>query len=92
MLNGVSAAKAEYTSFGARETNLLGLVVGEAVLKEVRAPKLPDLSVPPRKGLSKRVLRSKAATGTRLTQLRKVVSPEWGPEREKPRAFCFALV
>ncbi|KAH8604750.1 hypothetical protein ERJ75_001686500 [Trypanosoma vivax] len=88
----VSAEKTEYTLFGARGTNLLSLKVGEAVLKEVRAPKPLGLTVQPHKGLSKHVLSVKAAAGTRLMQLRAVASPEWGPEREKLRAFCVALV
>ncbi|KAH8615424.1 hypothetical protein ERJ75_000586500 [Trypanosoma vivax] len=88
----VSAEKTEYTLFCARETNLLSLKVGEAVLKEVRAPELLGLTVQPHKGLSKHVLCVKEAAGTRLMQLRAVASPEWGPEREKLRAFCVALV
>ncbi|KAH8604300.1 hypothetical protein ERJ75_001734400 [Trypanosoma vivax] len=34
----------------------------------------------------------KTAAGTRLMQLREVAPPEWDSEREKPRAFCLALV
>ncbi|KAH8612619.1 hypothetical protein ERJ75_000881400 [Trypanosoma vivax] len=86
------AEKVEYTLFGARETNLLSLKVGETVLKEERAPKLLGLTVQPHKGLSKHVLSMKGAPSTRLMQLGAVASPEWGPEREKLRAFCFALV
>ncbi|KAH8612678.1 hypothetical protein ERJ75_000864900 [Trypanosoma vivax] len=44
------------------------------------------------KGLSKHGLSMKAAASTRLMQLRQVASPEWGPDREKLRAFCVALV
>ncbi|KAH8608463.1 hypothetical protein ERJ75_001305400 [Trypanosoma vivax] len=88
----VSVEKTEYTLFCARGTNLLSLKVGEAVLKEVRAPKPLGLTVQPHKGLSKHVLSVKEAAGTRLMQLRAVTSPEWGPEREKLRAFCVALV
>ncbi|CCD20636.1 hypothetical protein ERJ75_000909000 [Trypanosoma vivax] len=88
----VSAEKTEYTLFGARGTNLLSLKVGEAVLKEVRAPKPLGLTVQPHKELSKHVLCVKAAANTRLMQLRAVASPQWGPEREKLRAFCVALV
>ncbi|KAH8608462.1 hypothetical protein ERJ75_000567000 [Trypanosoma vivax] len=87
-----SAEKTEHTLFGARDTNLLSLKVGEAALKEVRAPKPLGPTVQPHKGLSKHVLSMKAAAGTRLMQLREVASPEWGPEREKLRAFCVALV
>ncbi|KAH8606531.1 hypothetical protein ERJ75_001504500 [Trypanosoma vivax] len=72
--------------------NLLSLKVGEAVLKEVRAPKPLGLTVQPHKGLSKHVLSVKAAANTRLMQLGAVSSPEWGSEREKLRAFCVALV
>ncbi|KAG8339596.1 hypothetical protein TRVL_09575 [Trypanosoma vivax] len=46
----------------------------------------------PHKGLSKHALSMKAAPGTRLMQLRQVASPEWGPDREKLRAFYLALV
>ncbi|CCD19434.1 hypothetical protein, conserved, partial [Trypanosoma vivax Y486] len=88
----VSAEKTEYTPFGARETNLLSLNVGEAVLKEERAPKLLGLTVQPRKGLSKHAPSMKSAANTRLTQLRQAASPEWGPDREKLRAFYLALV
>ncbi|KAH8606538.1 hypothetical protein ERJ75_001504900 [Trypanosoma vivax] len=63
--------------------NLLNLKVGEAVLKEVGAPKPLGLTVQPHKGLSKHVLSVKEAADTRLMQLRAVASPEWGPEREK---------
>ncbi|KAH8605242.1 hypothetical protein ERJ75_001636200 [Trypanosoma vivax] len=86
------AKKTEYTLFGARETNLLSLKVGEAVLKEVWAPKLLGLTMQPHKGLSKHVMCMKAGVNTRLMQLGAVASPEWGPEREKLRAFCLALV
>ncbi|CCD19767.1 hypothetical protein, conserved in T.vivax [Trypanosoma vivax Y486] len=88
----VPAEKTEYTPFGARDTNLLSLKVGETVLKEVRAPKLLGLTVQLHKGLSKHVLSVTEAVGTRLMQLRAVASPEWGPEREKLRAFCLAPV
>ncbi|CCD16992.1 unnamed protein product [Trypanosoma congolense IL3000] len=88
----VSAEKTEYTLFGARETNLLSLKVGETVLKEVRTPKLLGLTMQPHKGLSKHVQGVKAAADARLLQLRAVASPEWGPDREKLRAFYLALV
>ncbi|KAG8342899.1 hypothetical protein TRVL_06282 [Trypanosoma vivax] len=88
----VSAGKTEYTLFGARETNLLSLKVGEAVLKEERTPKLLGLTMQPHKGLSKHVACMKAVGNTRLMQLRAVASPEWDPEREKLRAFYLALV
>ncbi|KAH8610641.1 hypothetical protein ERJ75_001081400 [Trypanosoma vivax] len=88
----VSAEKTEYTLFGARETNLLSLKVGETALKEERTPKLLGLTMQPHKGLSKHVMCMKAAANTRLLQLRAVASPEWGPDREKLRAFYLALV
>ncbi|CCD20318.1 reverse transcriptase (RNA-dependent DNA polymerase) [Trypanosoma vivax Y486] len=88
----VSAEKAEYTQLGARETNLLSLKVGETAPKEGRTPKLLGLTMQPHKGLSKHALNMKAATSTRLMQLRAVASPEWGPDRKKLRAFCVALV
>ncbi|CCD13168.1 unnamed protein product, partial [Trypanosoma congolense IL3000] len=88
----VSAEKTEYMLFGARETNLLSPKVGETVLKEVRTPKLLGLTMQPHKGLSKHVQGVKAAADTRLLQLRAVASPEWGPDREKLRAFYLALV
>ncbi|KAH8615462.1 putative Reverse transcriptase (RNA dependent DNA polymerase) [Trypanosoma vivax] len=88
----VSAEKTEYTLFGARETNLLSLKVGETALKKVRTPKLLGLTIQPHKGLSKHVMCMKAAANTRLLQLRAVASPEWGPDREKLRAFYLALV
>ncbi|KAH8606637.1 hypothetical protein ERJ75_001494000 [Trypanosoma vivax] len=88
----VSAEKPEYTLFGARETNLPSLKVGESVLKEERAPKLLGLTMQPHKGLSKHVLSMKAQASTRLLQLRAVASPEWGPDRERLRAFYLALV
>ncbi|KAH8616768.1 putative Reverse transcriptase (RNA dependent DNA polymerase) [Trypanosoma vivax] len=88
----VSAEKTEYTLLGARETNLLGLKVGEAVLKEVCAPKLLGLTMQPHNGLSKHVMCMKAGAHARLMQLRAVASPEWGPDREKLRAFHLALV
>ncbi|RHW72721.1 Reverse transcriptase (RNA-dependent DNA polymerase) [Trypanosoma brucei equiperdum] len=87
-----SAGKAEYTLFGARDTNLLYLRIGETVLKEVYTPKLVGLTVQPHKGLSKHARSVKAAADTRLMQLRAVVSPEWGPDREKLRAFYLVLV
>ncbi|KAG8341650.1 hypothetical protein TRVL_07518 [Trypanosoma vivax] len=89
---GVSAEKTEHTLFGARETNLLSLKVGETVLKEARAPKPLGLTMQPHKGLSKHVMCMKAAPSTRLTQLRAVVSPEWCPDREKLRPFYLAPV
>ncbi|KAG8340597.1 hypothetical protein TRVL_08575 [Trypanosoma vivax] len=88
----VSGEKTEYTLFGARETNLLGLKVGETALKEVRTPKLLGLTMQPHKGLSKHVLCMKAVANTRLMHLRPVASPEWGPDRQKLRAFCLVLV
>ncbi|CCD20778.1 reverse transcriptase (RNA-dependent DNA polymerase), partial [Trypanosoma vivax Y486] len=88
----VSAEKTEYTLFGAREANLLSLKVGETALKEERTPKLLGLTMQPHKGLSKHVRGMKAAANTRLLQLRAVASPEWGPDREKLRAFYLALV
>ncbi|CCD20332.1 retrotransposon hot spot protein (RHS), putative [Trypanosoma vivax Y486] len=88
----VSAEKTGYTLFGARETRLLSLKVGETVLKEGRAPKLLGLTMQPRKGLSKHVMCMKAAADTRLMQLRAVASPKWGPDREKLCAFYLALV
>ncbi|SCU70140.1 RNase H, putative [Trypanosoma equiperdum] len=87
-----SAEKAEYTLFGARDTNLLYLRIGETVLKEVYTPKLLGLTMQPHKGLSKHARSVKAAADTRLMQLRAVVSPEWGPDREKLRAFYLVLV
>ncbi|CCD20167.1 hypothetical protein, conserved (fragment), partial [Trypanosoma vivax Y486] len=88
----VSAEKTEYTLFGARETNLLSLKIGETALKEGRTPKLLGLTMQPHKGPSKHVMCMKAAANTRLTQLRAVASPEWCPEREKLCAFYFALL
>ncbi|KAH8612921.1 hypothetical protein ERJ75_000839900 [Trypanosoma vivax] len=84
----MSAERAECTLFGARETNLLSLKVGETVLKEVRTPKPLDLTMQPRKWLSKHALGVKAKADKRLTQLRTVASSEW----EKLRPFCLALV
>ncbi|KAH8606518.1 hypothetical protein ERJ75_001506800 [Trypanosoma vivax] len=86
------AEKTDHTLFCARGTNLLSLKVGETVLKEVRAPKPLGLTMQPHKGLSKHALSVKEAAGTRLMQLGAVTSPEWGPEREKLRVFCVALV
>ncbi|KAG8340517.1 hypothetical protein TRVL_08655 [Trypanosoma vivax] len=77
----VSAEKTEHTLFGARETNLLSLEVGETVLKEERTPKPLGLTMQPHKGLTKHALSVKAAAGTRLMQLRAVASPEWGPQK-----------
>ncbi|KAH8611090.1 putative Reverse transcriptase (RNA dependent DNA polymerase) [Trypanosoma vivax] len=88
----VSAEKTGYTLFGARDTNLLSLKVGETALKEERAPKLLALTMQPHKGLSKHVMCMKAEANTALLQLREVASPEWGPDREKLRAFYLALV
>ncbi|KAG8339125.1 hypothetical protein TRVL_10047 [Trypanosoma vivax] len=88
----VFAEKTEYTLFGARVTKLLSLKIGEAVLKEERAPKLLGLTMQPRKGLSKHVMCMKTAANTWLLQLRAVASPEWGPEREKLRPFYLAPV
>ncbi|KAH8616096.1 hypothetical protein ERJ75_000514600 [Trypanosoma vivax] len=88
----VSAEKAEYTLFGARETNLLSLKVGETALKEERTPKQLALTVHPYKGLSKHALSMKAAANTRPVQLRAVASPQWQPDREKLRAFYLALI
>ncbi|KAH8620290.1 putative Reverse transcriptase (RNA dependent DNA polymerase) [Trypanosoma vivax] len=61
----VSAEKTEYTLFGARETSLLSLKVGETVLKEVRASKLLGLTMQPNNGLSRHALSVKAAANTR---------------------------
>ncbi|KAG8339788.1 hypothetical protein TRVL_09385 [Trypanosoma vivax] len=88
----VSAEKTEYTAFGARETNLLRLNVGETALKEAHTPKLLGLTMQPRKGLSAHGLRMKAEANTRLLQPRQVASPERGPDREQLRAFYLALV
>ncbi|KAH8604595.1 putative Reverse transcriptase (RNA dependent DNA polymerase) [Trypanosoma vivax] len=88
----VSAEKHECTLFGARQANLLSLAVGETALKEERTPKLLGLTMQPHKGRSKHVMCMKAAASTRLLQLRAVASPEWGPDREKLRAFYLALV
>ncbi|KAG8339812.1 hypothetical protein TRVL_09361 [Trypanosoma vivax] len=88
----VSAEKTECTLFGARVTNLLSLKVGETALKEVPTPKLLGLTMQPHKGLTKHVMCMKAAANTRVMQLRAVASPEWGPKREKLRAFYLALV
>nr|CCC90773.1 unnamed protein product [Trypanosoma congolense IL3000] len=88
----VSPEKTEYTLFGARETNLLSLKVGETMLKEVRTPKLLGLTMQPHKGLSKHVQGAKAVAEARLLQLRAVASPEWSPDRERWRAFYRALV
>ncbi|KAG8344882.1 hypothetical protein TRVL_04294 [Trypanosoma vivax] len=88
----VSVEKTGYTLFGARETNLLSLKVGETALKEERAPKLLGLTMQPHKGLSKHVMCMKAAANTRLMQLRAVAAPERGPDREQLRAFHLALV
>ncbi|KAH8611082.1 putative Reverse transcriptase (RNA dependent DNA polymerase) [Trypanosoma vivax] len=62
----VSAEKTGYTLFGARDTNLLSLKVGETALKEERAPKLLALTMQPHKGLSKHVMCMKAEANTRL--------------------------
>ncbi|KAG8339467.1 hypothetical protein TRVL_09707 [Trypanosoma vivax] len=79
----VSTEKTEHTLFGARETNLLSLEVGETVLKEVRTPKLLGLTMQLHKGLTKHALSVKAAANTRLMQLGQVASPEWGPQKEE---------
>ncbi|KAH8611642.1 hypothetical protein ERJ75_001020600 [Trypanosoma vivax] len=71
----VSAGKIEHTLFGAREMNLLSLKVGEAALKEERAPKLLGLTVQPRKVLGKHVMGMKAVADMRLTHLMAVASP-----------------
>ncbi|KAH8609116.1 putative Reverse transcriptase (RNA dependent DNA polymerase) [Trypanosoma vivax] len=88
----VSAEKAEHTLAVSRETNLSSLKVGETALKEERTPRLLGLAMQPHKGLSKHVMCMKAAANTRLIQLRAVASPEWGPDREKPRVFYLAFV
>ncbi|CCD20312.1 putative Reverse transcriptase (RNA dependent DNA polymerase) [Trypanosoma vivax] len=88
----VSAEKTEYTLFGARETNLLSMKVGETALKEECAPKLLGLHMQPRNGLSKHVLSMKAAANARLMRLRAVAPAERCPDREKMRAFYLALV
>ncbi|KAG8340267.1 hypothetical protein TRVL_08907 [Trypanosoma vivax] len=77
----VLVAKTEHTPFGARETNLLSLEVGETVLKEVRTPKLPGLTMQPHKGLNRHALSMKAAAGTRPMQLRAVASPQLCPQK-----------
>ncbi|KAH8616026.1 hypothetical protein ERJ75_000516900 [Trypanosoma vivax] len=46
----------------------------------------------PHKELTNHATSVKAAADTRLMQLRPVASPEWGPDREKLRAFFLALV
>ncbi|KAG8340666.1 hypothetical protein TRVL_08505 [Trypanosoma vivax] len=88
----VSAEKTEHALFGARETNLLSLKVGETVLKEERTPKLLGLTMQPHKGLSKHALSVKAAADTRLMQLRAVGAQKWDPEGEKLRPFYLAVV
>ncbi|KAH8616321.1 hypothetical protein ERJ75_000497900 [Trypanosoma vivax] len=88
----VSAEKTEYTLFGARETNLLSMKVGETALKEECAPKLLGLHMQPRNGLSKHVMCMKAAANARLMRLRAVAPAERCPDREKMRAFYLALV
>ncbi|KAH8620195.1 hypothetical protein ERJ75_000088600 [Trypanosoma vivax] len=88
----VSAEKTEHTLFGARETNLLSLEVGETVLKEERTPKPLGLTMQPHKGLTKHALSVKAAAGTRPMQLMAVASPQLCPEREKLRAFYLSPV
>ncbi|KAH8612579.1 hypothetical protein ERJ75_000869200 [Trypanosoma vivax] len=88
----VSAEKTENTPFGARRANLLSMTVGEAARKNERTPKLLGLTVQPHKGLSKHAMSVKAAADTRLMQLMAAASPEWDPDSEKLRAFCFALV
>ncbi|KAH8606221.1 putative Reverse transcriptase (RNA dependent DNA polymerase) [Trypanosoma vivax] len=88
----VSAVETEYKPFGARVTKLLSLKVGEAALKEGRAPKLLGLTVQPHARAAKHVMCMKAAPGTRPLQLSAVAAPERGPDREQLRAFCLALV
>ncbi|SCU64211.1 uncharacterized protein TEOVI_000554200 [Trypanosoma equiperdum] len=88
----VSAEKTEYTLFGARDTNLLDVRIGETVLNEVRTPKLLGLTMQPHKGLSKHERSVMAATDTRLMQLRAVAFPEWGQERKMLLAFYLELV
>ncbi|KAH8614793.1 hypothetical protein ERJ75_000651200 [Trypanosoma vivax] len=88
----VLVEKTEYALFGARETNLLSLKVEGTPLKEERTPKLLGHTMEPQNGLSKHVPSMKAANDTRLIQLTAVASPEWGPDREKLRAFSLALV
>ncbi|KAG8344699.1 hypothetical protein TRVL_04480 [Trypanosoma vivax] len=88
----VSAMKTEHTLFGARETSLLSLKVGETVLKEARAPRPFGLTMQLHKVLSKHVMCMKAAAHTRLMQLRAVASAEWRPHREKLRALRLELV
>ncbi|KAH8617524.1 hypothetical protein ERJ75_000364700 [Trypanosoma vivax] len=81
----------EHTLFGARGKDLMSLTVGEAALKEERAPKLLGLTMQPHKGLRKYVMCMEGAASKRLLQLRAVVSPECGPDRDKRRAFHLAL-
>ncbi|CCD20346.1 reverse transcriptase (RNA-dependent DNA polymerase) [Trypanosoma vivax Y486] len=88
----VSAERTEYTLFGVLEMKLLSLNVGGAVLKEERTPKLRGLTMQPHKGLTRHAMCMKEAASMRLMRLRAVVSPEWGPERGKLRAFYLALV
>ncbi|KAH8608750.1 putative Reverse transcriptase (RNA dependent DNA polymerase) [Trypanosoma vivax] len=61
----MSKEKTKHTLFGARETNLLSLKVGEPVPKEERTPKLLGLTMQPRKWLSKRAFGIKEAASTR---------------------------
>ncbi|KAG8339175.1 hypothetical protein TRVL_09997 [Trypanosoma vivax] len=88
----VSAEKAEYTLFGTRQTNLSSLKVGDTVLREERVPKLLGLTVQPHKRSSKHALSIEEVADARPTEPRQVAPPEWGPEREKLRAFYLALV
>ncbi|KAG8341545.1 hypothetical protein TRVL_07627 [Trypanosoma vivax] len=66
-------------------------MLGETSPKEDRTPRLLGLTMHPHEWLSKHAPSMKGAAGTRLMQLRAVASPEWGPEREKLRAFYLAL-
>ncbi|KAH8606979.1 hypothetical protein ERJ75_001449500 [Trypanosoma vivax] len=82
----VSAVKTEYTLFGARETDLLSLKVGETALKEERTPKPLGLTMQPHKLLSKHVLSMKAAANTGSCSSEQWRRQMW-PGREKLRAF-----
>ncbi|KAH8614888.1 hypothetical protein ERJ75_000641500 [Trypanosoma vivax] len=88
----VSAEKTEYKPFDARGTKLLSLRVGDAALKEGRAPKLLGLAVQPHTRWSEHVMCMKEAPGTCPLLLRAVAAPERGPDREQLRAFHLASV
>ncbi|KAH8614855.1 hypothetical protein ERJ75_000645300 [Trypanosoma vivax] len=88
----VSAEKTEYKPFGARGQKLLSLKVGDAALKEGRAPKLLGLAVQPHTRWSEHVMCMKEAPGTCPLLLSAVAAPERGPDREQLRAFHLASV